>query len=83
VGEAEAGVDLASLGPEDVEVDGETATIRLPEPEVLSSSLDEEKTAVYDRDQGSCGYGRTTRRWERPAGTRRRRSPPPRKSTVS
>ena len=52
VGEAEAGVDLANLGPEDVGVDGETATIRLPEPEVLSSSLNEEKTAVYDRDQG-------------------------------
>ena len=51
-GEVEAGVDLASLGPEDVEVYGETATIRLPEPEILSSSLDEEKTAVYDRDQG-------------------------------
>lgn len=51
-GEVEAGVDLASLGSEDVEVDGERVTIRLPEPEVLSSSLDEEKTAVYDRDQG-------------------------------
>jgi type IV secretory pathway ATPase VirB11/archaellum biosynthesis ATPase len=54
VGEVEAGVDLANPGPEDVEVIGETAAIRLPEPEpeALSSSLDEEKTAVYDRDQG-------------------------------
>ncbi len=51
-GEVEAGVDLASLGPDDVEVDGERVTIRLPEPEILSSSLDEEKTGVYDRDQG-------------------------------
>lgn len=51
-GEVEAGVDLASLSEDDVEVDGEKVTIRLPEPEVLSSSLDEEKTAVYDRDQG-------------------------------
>ena len=51
-GEVEAGVDLASLSPDDVEVDGERATIRLPEPEILSSSLDEEKTGVYDRDQG-------------------------------
>lgn len=51
-GEVEAGVDLASLGPEDVQVEGERVTIRLPEPEILSSSLDEEKTSVYDRDQG-------------------------------
>ncbi|MDQ3965217.1 MAG: DUF4230 domain-containing protein [Actinomycetota bacterium] len=51
-GEVEAGVDLASLGSEDVEVQGEKVTIRLPEPKILSSSLDEEKTGVYDRDQG-------------------------------
>ena len=51
-GEVEAGVDLASLGEDDVEVDGEKVTIRLPEPEVFTSSLDEERTAVYDRDQG-------------------------------
>ncbi len=44
-------MDLAALGEDDVEVDGEKMTIRLPEPEILSSSLDEEKTAVYDRDQ--------------------------------
>ncbi len=51
-GEVEAGVNLANLGSEDVEVEGEKVTIRLPEPEILSSSLDEEKTGVYDRDQG-------------------------------
>jgi hypothetical protein len=51
-GEVEAGVDLSVLSPDDVEVDGKKVAIRLPEPEILSSSLDEEKTAVYDRDQG-------------------------------
>lgn len=51
-GEVEAGVDLANLGPEDVEVDGERVSIRLPEPEILSSSLDEDRTAVGNRDQG-------------------------------
>ena len=56
VGEVEAGVDLASLGPDDVEVNGERVTIRLPESEILSSSLDEEKTAVYDRDQGWLNF---------------------------
>jgi hypothetical protein len=52
VGEVEAGVDLASLGPDHVEVNGEKVTIRLPAPEILSARLNEERTAVYDRDQG-------------------------------
>jgi hypothetical protein len=30
-------------------VRGETVTIRLPEPEILSVSLDEQATGVYDR----------------------------------
>jgi Protein of unknown function (DUF4230) len=51
-GDVEAGVDLASLGRDDVKVSGETVTIRLPEPEILSVSLDERKTRVYDRDFG-------------------------------
>ena len=49
-GDVEAGVDLSEVGEEDVRVEGETVTIRLPEPEVLSASLDEEETRVYDRD---------------------------------
>ena len=49
-GDVEAGVDLADLSREDVKVEGETVTIRLPEPEILSVSLDEEQTRVYDRD---------------------------------
>lgn len=51
-GDVEAGVDLADLGRDDVLVDGETVTIRLPEPEILSVSLDEDETRVYDRDFG-------------------------------
>ena len=51
-GDVEAGVDLASLGRDDVKVNGETVTISLPEPEILSVSLDEQKTGVYDRDFG-------------------------------
>lgn len=49
-GEVEAGVDLANLGQDDVSVEGDTVTMRLPEPEILSASLDEERTRVYDRD---------------------------------
>jgi hypothetical protein len=51
-GDVEAGVDLASLGRDDVRVNGETVTIRLPEPEILSVSLDEDETRVYNRDFG-------------------------------
>ena len=51
-GDVEAGVDLESLGRDDVRVSGETVTIRLPEPEILSVSLDEGATGVYDRDFG-------------------------------
>lgn len=50
VGEVEAGVDLSELGKDDVKVSGERVTIRLPQPEILSTSLDEGKTRVYDRD---------------------------------
>ncbi len=51
-GDVEAGVNLADLEGDDVRVDGETVTIKLPEPEILSVSLDEEETRVYDRDLG-------------------------------
>jgi hypothetical protein len=51
-GDVEAGVNLADLGRDDVQVDGETVTIRLPEPEVLSVSLDVDESRVYNRDLG-------------------------------
>ncbi len=52
VGEVEAGVDLDTLGPDDVRVVGETVTIDLPEARVLGASLDEDETRLYDRDRG-------------------------------
>jgi hypothetical protein len=51
-GEVEAGVNLADIGDNGVWVTGDSVKIRLPEPEILSVSLDEEKTRVYDRDFG-------------------------------
>lgn len=56
VGEVEAGVDLANMGEEDVQIDGDRVTIRLPEPDILSTSLDEDETAVYDRDFGPLNF---------------------------
>jgi hypothetical protein len=52
VGEVEAGVDLANMGEDDVQIDGDRVSIRLPEPEVLSTRLNEDETGVYDRDFG-------------------------------
>jgi Protein of unknown function (DUF4230) len=52
VGEVEAGVDLGELGPEDVRVTGDTVHIDLPAARILDSSLDEDKTRLYDRDRG-------------------------------
>jgi hypothetical protein len=49
-GEVEAGIDLGDIGKDDVSVNSDTVTIDLPEPEILSAGLDEEKTRVYDRD---------------------------------
>lgn len=51
-GEVQAGVDLSSIKDEDVQVGENRVRIKLPEPELLGSSLDEEKTKLYDRDQG-------------------------------
>ena len=49
-GNVEAGVDLSAIGDNDVRVENDTVTLRLPDPEVLSANLDEENTRVYDRD---------------------------------
>ena len=49
-GNVEAGVDLGDMHKDDVSVNGDTVTIDLPEAEILSASLDEKTTRVYDRD---------------------------------
>ena len=49
-GKVEAGVDLGDIEKDDVGVNGDSVTIDLPEPEILSVSLDEGRTRVYDRD---------------------------------
>ena len=49
-GNVEAGVDLGDVQEGDVSVKGDTVTIDLPEAKILSASLDEKTTRVYDRD---------------------------------
>ncbi len=52
VGEVQAGIDLEELGQRDVQVEGQRVTIDLPQARILDSSLDEDKTKLYDRDRG-------------------------------
>ena len=40
------------MKPEDVRVMGNTVFIDLPDARILDSSLDEDKTSLYDRDRG-------------------------------
>ena len=56
-GQVIAGVDLSKLKNEDVTVEGTKLTMKLPAPEILVSRLDNEKTRVYDRQQGLLSKG--------------------------
>jgi hypothetical protein len=47
-----AGVDMARLGPDDLQVKNNVLYVKLPEPEVFISALDNDKSYVYDRDTG-------------------------------
>jgi hypothetical protein len=51
VGDVVAGIDLEKLRDDDVRVDptSKAVTIRLPAPEILSTTLDEHATHVYSR----------------------------------
>ncbi len=51
-GNVVAGVDLSKLRDEDVQVISGTVTMRLPPAEILNHSLDNSKSAVYDRQTG-------------------------------
>jgi hypothetical protein len=52
VGDVQAGVNLNDLRKDDVRVEGDKVTINLPKAEILSTSLDEDKTRIYDRQRG-------------------------------
>jgi hypothetical protein len=52
-----AGLDLSNLGPENVTVEHETLTFRLPPVKILNVSLDNSQTRVYDRKKGILAAG--------------------------
>jgi Protein of unknown function (DUF4230) len=51
-GSVTAGFDLANLSEKSVHIQGKSIEISLPDPEILSTSLDESQTRVYDRQKG-------------------------------
>jgi hypothetical protein len=54
-----AGVDLAKMNPQDIWVDNQILYVRLPQPEIFSSTLDNNKSYVYDRQTGLLTKGDT------------------------
>jgi hypothetical protein len=51
-GEVVGGFDFASLTEDSVKIEGKSITINFPPPTILSTSLNESETRVYDRQQG-------------------------------
>lgn len=56
-GEVIAGFDLSKLSENDISIDGSTVRMSLPPPQILVTRLDNEKTRVYDRQQGFLTQG--------------------------
>lgn len=47
-----AGIDLSKMNPEDMRLQGDVLTVRLPKAEIFVATLDNNKSYVYDRDTG-------------------------------
>lgn len=52
-----AGFDLSKMSADDVTIEDNSLSIRLPAPEILVTDLDNEQTKVYDRRQGLLTQG--------------------------
>jgi hypothetical protein len=52
-----AGFDFSKIKETDIKVNGDTVTIQMPAPEILVSTLDNEKTRIYDRKLGFLTKG--------------------------
>ncbi len=56
-GEVKAGLDLSKITPNDVKINKDTITIKLPSPEILDRKIDVTKSQVYDYDRGFLNLG--------------------------
>ena len=52
-----AGIDMARIKPEDLQLDGSILNVRLPAAEILVSAIDNDKSYVYDRQTGLLTKG--------------------------
>jgi hypothetical protein len=51
-GQTIAGIDLSHLQSSDIQIHGRTIHVRLPQPEIFATTLDNAKTRVYSRETG-------------------------------
>jgi hypothetical protein len=51
-GEVTAGVDLGRIAAANIIVNGQTIRIKIPDPEIFATRVDNERTRVYSRDTG-------------------------------
>jgi hypothetical protein len=56
-GKVTAGFDFSKLNENDIKIERSSITLSLPAPEILTARLDNEKTRVYDRQQGLLTQG--------------------------
>ena len=56
-GQVIAGIDLSKVEEKDLEISGTNLRLRLPAPEILVSSLNNDQTRVYDRRMGMLSKG--------------------------
>jgi len=52
-----AGVDLQKLGPQDLWIQDGVLNVRLPEPEIFITALDNQQSYIYDRETGVLTKG--------------------------
>jgi hypothetical protein len=51
-GQTIAGIDLSQLHTSDVQIQGRTIRVHMPQPEVFATTIDNAKTRVYSRETG-------------------------------
>ncbi|HSW87803.1 MAG TPA: DUF4230 domain-containing protein [Candidatus Saccharimonadales bacterium] len=51
-GQVIAGFDLSQISENDIKVDGKNLRVTLPQPQILTTTLDNTQTRVYDRQKG-------------------------------
>jgi len=51
-GQVVAGIDFAQLQPSDIQINGNTVRVKLPNPKILFTRIDNARTRVYSRSTG-------------------------------